>query len=131
MSIVIEGMQEQNVTLPLEDGTAGKLRPPRRPELVEAEERLKAERVQERLRQEAPGWRLINSGTGINRTREFPEARVAMAYASYVSVLATYLRLPVSVLLSGTRTVITLQGRRRGKRRGVTDPMVDFAAAIG
>lgn len=129
MSIVVEGMQEQGVPLPLE---LEMRRPPRRPpEMVAAEERLKAERVQERLREEAPSWRLINSGTGINRTRDFPEVRAAMAYVSYASVLASCLRLPVSVLLSETRTVITLQGCRKGKRRGVTDSMVDFAAAIG
>ena len=106
-------------------------RPPRKPDALTLEEKLKAERVQERLRQEASSWRLINSGTGINRTREFPDIRVAMAYVSYVSVLATCLRLPVSVLLTGTRAVISLQGRRKGKLRGVTESMVDFAAAIG
>lgn len=106
-------------------------RPPRKPDALTAEEKLKAERVQERLRQEAPSWRLINGGSGINRTRELPDVRVAMAYVSYVSVLASCLRLPVSVLLTGTRAVISLQGRRKGKLRGVTESMVDFAAAIG
>jgi pterin-4a-carbinolamine dehydratase len=106
-------------------------RPPRKPDGLTQEEKLKAERVQERLRQEASAWRLINGGTGINRTREFPDVRVAMSYVSYVSVLASCMRLPVTVLLNGSRAVISLQGRRKGKRRGVTDAMVDIAAAIG
>lgn len=129
MTIHEEEAQDQaGIQLP-EDGL--KIRRPRKPEALTQEEKLKAERVQERLRQEAPAWRLINSDTGINRAREFPDVRVAMAYVSYVSVLASCQRLPVSVLLTGNRAVVSLQGRRKGKRRGVTESMVDFAAAIG
>ena len=129
MTIHVEEAQDQNgIQLPEDDL---RMRRPRKPEALTQEEKLKAERVQERLRQEAPAWRLINSGTGINRAREFPDVRAAMAYVSYVSMLASCLRLPVSVLLTGARAVISLQGRRKGKRRGVTESMVDFAAAIG
>lgn len=130
MTMQVAEAQEQDPMQTL----AGELnvrRPPRKPDALTAEEKLKAERVQERLRQEAPSWRLINGGTGVNRTREFPDIRAAMAYVSYVSVLASCLRLPVSVLLTGTRAVVSLQGRRKGKLRGVTESMVDFAAAIG
>lgn len=129
MTIYVEEAQDQAGIQTLEDDL--RIRRPRKPEALTQEEKLKAERVQERLRQEAPAWRLINSGTGINRAREFPDVRAAMAYVSYVSMLASCLRLPVSVLLTGARAVISLQGRRKGKRRGVTESMVDFAAAIG
>jgi pterin-4a-carbinolamine dehydratase len=130
MSIVVEELT-QSVHRPQEDEAAMKLRPRRPPELAEIAEKLKAETVQGRLREEAPAWRLINGATAINRTREFPEVRAAMAYVSYVSVLASSLGLSVSVLLSGRRAVLTLQGSRKGKHRGVTDSMVDFAAALG
>ena len=130
MTIHVEEAQDQTGIQTLADDPQVR-RPPRKPDGLTQEEKLKAERVQERLRQEASSWRLINSSTGINRTREFPDIRAAMAYVSYVSVLASCLRLPVSVLLTGSRAVISLQGRRKGKRRGVTDAMVDFAAAIG
>lgn len=130
MSSLVEEVQDPAGIQTLE-GELQIRRPPRKPDAMTAEEKLKAERVQERLRQEAPSWRLINGGSGINRTRELPDVRVAMAYVSYVSALASCLRLPVSVLLTGARAVITLQGHRKGRRRGVTESMVDFAAAIG
>ena len=130
MTMHVEEAQDQTGIQLVEDKPEVR-RPPRKPDALTQEEKLKAERVQERLRQEAPAWRLINSSTGINRAREFPDVRAAMACVSYVSVLASCQRLPVSVLLTGSRAVISLQGRCKGKHRGVTDAMVDFAAAIG
>src|SRR5690242_3118607 len=75
MTIHVEEAQDQaGIPLPEDDL---RMRRPRKPEALTQEEKLKAERVQERLRQEAPAWRLINSGTGISRVREFPDVRAA------------------------------------------------------
>lgn len=101
--------------------------------LQAAQSRLKAERVQlvqSRLKS-MPGWQLINSNTAIHRVREFPETRVTTAYAAYVTELAATLKLPVSVVLSGTRAAITLRGIVRSRGREATDALLDFAAALG
>src|SRR5947208_3057954 len=47
------------------------------------EERLKAERVQERLKR-MPGWSLAKSGQAIGRARELPSAFGATDYAIFV-----------------------------------------------
>ncbi|HSN88502.1 MAG TPA: hypothetical protein VL025_17205, partial [Thermoanaerobaculia bacterium] len=85
MNIAVEeeGVQDRNGIESVE-GDPEIRRRPRKPDALTLEEKLKAERVQERLRQEASAWRPINSNTGINRTREFPDVRVAMSYVSYV-----------------------------------------------
>ena len=44
--------------------------------------RLKAERVQEKLRV-MPGWRLVSGGWAIDRLREFPDPRSAVAFAGF------------------------------------------------
>lgn len=96
-------------------------------------ERLKAERVQlvaQRL-ESLPGWRLIHDGMAIQRVHEFPELRVALAYAAYVGELSTSLKVPASVALAGSRVAVTVRGLRRRGFREVTDVTLDFAAELG
>lgn len=96
-------------------------------------EQLKAERVQlvaKRL-QIMPGWRLINDSTAIQRVHQFPEPRVALAYAAFVGELSTTLKVGAAVLISGARAVVTVRGVRRGGFRDVTDGILEFAAALG
>lgn len=104
--------------------------PPRRDFGVE---QLKAERVQlvaKRL-ELMPGWRLINDSTAIQRVHQFPEPRVALAYAVFVGELSTTVKVGASVLISGARAVVTVRGVRRGGFRDVTDGILEFAAALG
>jgi pterin-4a-carbinolamine dehydratase len=96
-------------------------------------ERLKAERVQlvaKRL-QLMPGWQLTKGDKAISRVYTFPEPRVAAAYAAYVTEHSTAMKLPASVLLSGSRAVVTLRGERREGIREVTDRVLELAAALG
>jgi hypothetical protein len=95
--------------------------------------RLKAERVQlvqSRL-SSMPGWELINDKTAIQRVKEFPDPRVATTYAAYVTEFAAASKMPVSVLLSGTRAVVTLRGIGLNRGREATGALLDFAAALG
>jgi pterin-4a-carbinolamine dehydratase len=96
-------------------------------------ERLKAERVQlvaKRL-QFMPGWQLAKDDKAISRVYVFPDPRVAVAYAAYVTEHSAALKLPASVLLSGSRAVVTLRGERRGGIREVTEAVLELAAALG
>jgi hypothetical protein len=96
-------------------------------------ERLKAERVQlvaKRL-QLMPGWQLTKDSKAIFQVYAFPDPRVAAAYAAYVTEHSVAMKLPVSVLLSGTRAVVTLRGERRDGIREVTENVLNFAAALG
>ncbi len=89
--------------------------------------RLKAERVQELLE---AGWSLTQGGQVIRRLREFPEARVASAYSGYVSELASALRLPVHVQLSGKQLAVVLRVFSRRDPR-LVDGLIAFAGGLG
>ena len=105
-------------------------RPPRKDFGVE---QLKAERVQlvaQKIKV-MPGWRLVDDSTAIQRVHQFPEPRVALAYAAFVGELSTTLKVGASVLISGARAVVTVRGVRRGGFRDVTDGILEFAAALG
>lgn len=96
-------------------------------------DRLKAERVQlvaKRLRS-MPGWRLTHDSTAIHRVHQFPDPRVALAYAAYVAELATASKVPASVHITGARAVVTVRGVRRGGFRDVTENILEFAAELG
>lgn len=95
--------------------------------------RLKAERVQlvARRLESLPGWQQIHDGMAIQRVHEFPELRVALAYAAYVGELSTSLKVPASVALAGSRVAVTVRGLRRHGLRDVTDAMLGFAAELG
>ena len=90
-------------------------------------ERLKAERVQLRLKA-MPGWQLDGGGLAIDRLRQFPSARVAAAFAGYISEFAAYLGHPVGLDLAGKNVSITIRARHAS---GLSESALDFAQAIG
>ncbi|HYG65255.1 MAG TPA: hypothetical protein VEL74_21925 [Thermoanaerobaculia bacterium] len=74
------------------------------------ETRLKAERVQEKLRA-APGWRLLAGGKAVDRVREFHDPRVAAAWAQFVHLYAERAGFPAEVTVSGARVMVILRDR--------------------
>jgi pterin-4a-carbinolamine dehydratase len=120
-----------------QDGELNVRRPPRRDfgedKPLSVRLRLKAERVQlvqSRLKA-MPGWELVNDKAAIQRVKEFPGPRVTTAYAAYVTEFAAASKMPVSVLLSGNRAVVTLRGIGLNRSREATVALLDFAAALG
>jgi len=89
-------------------------------------ERLKAERVQSRLKG-MPGWRLAAGGKAVDRLRQFPNPRVAADFAGFLAQFASHTGQPVGVELAGQRLTITV--RARGS--GLTEAVLDFAQALG
>jgi pterin-4a-carbinolamine dehydratase len=94
-------------------------------------EKLKAERVQERLAA-MPAWSLTHGGTAVSRAYDFPDSRVASSYASFVSDFASAMNVPVSMSLSGGRITLKLQGSPRlAGHAGLTEAVLDFAEILG
>ena len=92
---------------------------------------LKPERVQEIL-QAMPGWTLNANRKSLERLLEFPDARVALAYAAFATELAGSNRQPVSVLVSGGWVGLTLLGQaRKGKKGGMTMAVIELAKRLG
>jgi pterin-4a-carbinolamine dehydratase len=91
-------------------------------------EKLKAERVQEKLRS-MPEWKLLPSGKALSRVRDFADSHTAGLYAGFVNEFAERQRQPLAVKLTGLRVSITLLPRPR--RSGVTERMLHFAVALG
>jgi len=92
---------------------------------------LKAERVQESLLS-MPGWRALAEPAGLVRSREFTWPAEAEAYAAFVARLSQLHRQPVKIDLDESRVVITLNGAASEPAvRGITQPVLDLAAAIG
>jgi pterin-4a-carbinolamine dehydratase len=94
---------------------------------VSRQNRLKAERVQEKLLA-LPGWQLALDGKGVHRAWEFPEARVASAHAAFVNDLAEAEGRAAEITLSGPRVLVVLRGRSRS---GVTAELLRFAKVLG
>jgi pterin-4a-carbinolamine dehydratase len=92
------------------------------------ETRLKAERVQEKLRA-LPGWRLLAGGKALDRVREFQDPRVAVAWAQFASLSAERAGLPAEVTVSGHRVLLIL--RDRIHRGALSDAVLDFAKLLG
>lgn len=121
--------QETKTTENEKNGAARKRRPPGpvgdalRPEKVQS--RLKAERVQEKLRT-MPGWKLLRGGKVIDRVHDFPEEDVASAYAAFVHRYAKAVDQPVTVSVSGGMVIVSLYGARF-----LTDSVLDFARRLG
>lgn len=91
--------------------------------------RLKAERVQDLLK---AGWRLVHGGRAVQRFLELPTARMAANYATYVVELAAALGLPHQVRISERRVSVILPVlARRTTLHGLTDAMLGFAGLIG
>jgi pterin-4a-carbinolamine dehydratase len=100
--------------------------PPRK-----VQERLKAERVQERLKQ-MPGWALALEGKALDRAREFHHVEDAVDYAALALRMASRERYPVRVHVAGKSVVLTVQENPRpGVRTVVTDKLLSFAASLG
>lgn len=112
-------------------------RPPRRPagslaaQPVETvENRLKSERVEERLRQ-MPGWKLLPGGRAIDRIRDLATPEIAADYAAWVLRSAARLGRSVGVQLIGGRYLaITLEGKS-GPSRRLSEADLDFAKCLG
>jgi pterin-4a-carbinolamine dehydratase len=95
------------------------------------QDRLKAERVQFRLKQ-MPGWRLVLKGQALDRAREFQHEEDAVDYATLALRMAGRERYPARVHVAGKSVLLTLHDHsRQGARSGITDKLLDFAASLG
>jgi hypothetical protein len=93
--------------------------------------RLKAERVQERLKA-MPGWGLLQGGRGIDRVKELGAAAGAADYAGFVLRQAARDQQVVRVELRGSRVLLAVFSKgSSGVRSGLTLKQLDFAAALG
>jgi pterin-4a-carbinolamine dehydratase len=100
-------------------------RPPHR------EQELKPERVQEVL-QAMPAWKFNEDRRTIDCLNDFGDARVALAYAAFVSEIAAADRQVISVLVSGSLVGVTLHGYpRRGNTGGITESVLELAKRLG
>lgn len=92
---------------------------------------LKPERVQELL-VKLPGWRLGCEGRSIERRRHFTSFAEAQAFVGRVGRLATKLRQPVKIALSGKRVDVVLAGRPlRGRIGGLNNEVFNLAGHLG
>ena len=96
----------------------------------QAVERLKAERVQLRLKR-MQRWKLKAEGKAIDRVREFPDALVAASYLAFASLLARKANQPLRVSLVGGSMVLALTGRSKGPDKGITEEVLDLAEQLG
>lgn len=89
---------------------------------------LKPERVQETLAA-APAWRLNDDTSTLSREKRFPDRMAAMLYSSYVSSLASNLKVAASVRLRGLRVLVTL-GSARKDRYPLSEAQLALAVMI-
>jgi pterin-4a-carbinolamine dehydratase len=100
-------------------------------ELAAPAARLKAERVQLRLKQ-MPGWGLALKGQAVDRIREFQHEEDAVDYATLALRMASRERYSVRVQIAGKSILVTLHDHsRQGVLGGITDKLLDFAASLG
>jgi pterin-4a-carbinolamine dehydratase len=99
---------------------------------LELEQRLKAERVQDKLRA-MPGWSVSGrSRQNLERVWELPDNRIAMAFVQLINELANYHRMTAVVRVTGGQVGVTLRGKGgRGAHAGITETMLDFAQMLG
>jgi pterin-4a-carbinolamine dehydratase len=99
---------------------------------AQAEGRLKAERVQLRLKR-MPGWSLLAEGKAIDRVRQFESPLAAASYLMFASLLARQVGQPLRISQVGNTVVIALTGRAKGPvaARGLTEEVLDFAEQLG
>ncbi|HVR99869.1 MAG TPA: hypothetical protein VMW27_24810 [Thermoanaerobaculia bacterium] len=106
-------MYEANQDVQTDGNQERKLQPPR------IGEKLKAERVQDELKQALldshlaalPGWRLQYDGLMVGRIYELSDPRVALSFASFVGELARSEKLNVGLTIHGRRVGIALPAR--------------------
>jgi pterin-4a-carbinolamine dehydratase len=96
----------------------------------QAEQRLKSERVQSRLKR-MQGWKMQAGGKAIDRARQFPDALVAASYLAFASLLARQAGQPLRVSANGGTIVIALTGRSKGLNKGITEEVLDLAEQLG
>jgi pterin-4a-carbinolamine dehydratase len=96
----------------------------------QAEERLKSERVQSRLKR-LPGWKMLREGKAIDRVRKFEDPLVAASYLAFASLLARQVRQPLRVSVADGNIVLALTGRSKGPDKGITDAVLDLAEQLG
>ena len=114
----------------VENDLARKLIRPRGEKLSrrQREEKLKAERVQEKLLS-MPEWRVSADGKGLVRARVFRDNRTAMAFTAYATTATEGSGHIAHITLSGPRVLLTLQSRAR--HGGFTESLFDFAKDLG
>lgn len=101
------------------------------PTAEEVEARLKAERVQNKLRA-MPSWTPVLEGRAIHRVHAFPQPQVAAWYAGYLTQHAAAARVPATVSLAGRQVSVTLHGPTTRRSKGeLTDEVLDFAVQLG
>ena len=92
---------------------------------------LKPERVQQLLLK-LPGWRLGAEGRSIARRRHFTSFAEVQSFVGRVGKLATRLRQPVTIAVSGKRVNLTLAGHPvKGRTGGLTEEVFNLAGHIG
>jgi hypothetical protein len=92
--------------------------------------RLKAERVQDRLKK-MPEWSLGAGGHLIDRARNLASPFSAADYGTLVLREAARTRQKVRISLSGSRVVVTVLASSWGRERGVIGlEQLDFAAGL-
>ena len=96
----------------------------------QALQRLKAERVQLRLKR-LQGWKMLAEGKAIDRVRQFDDPLVATAYLSFASLLARQAGQPLRAMMSGKTIVLALTGRTKGPVKGITEDVLDLAEQLG
>ena len=96
----------------------------------QAQERLKAERVQLRLKR-MQGWKMLAQGKAIDRVRQFSDPLVASSYLAFASLLARQEKQPLRVSVVGSTVVLALTGRSKGPDRGITESVLDLAEQLG
>jgi pterin-4a-carbinolamine dehydratase len=96
----------------------------------QAEQRLKSERVQSRLKR-MPHWRMQEGGKAIDRVRQFPDALVAASYLAFASILARQTGQPLRVSMAGSTLCLGLTGRSKGNDAGITEAVLDLAEQLG
>ncbi len=96
----------------------------------QAQERLKAERVQLRLKR-MQGWKMLAEGKAIDRVRQFKDPLVAASYLAFASLLARQVNQPLRVSVVGGTMVLALTGRSKGPDKGITEEVLDLAEQLG
>lgn len=97
---------------------------------AQAQQRLKAERVQSRLRRMS-GWNLQSGGKVIDRVRKFPDPLVAASYLAFAALLARQSEQRLWVSVHGSTITVTLPGRATRGAEGITEDVLDLAEQLG
>jgi pterin-4a-carbinolamine dehydratase len=94
---------------------------------AQAQQRLKAERVQLRLKQ-MPSWKVQSGGKVIDRVRQFPDALTAASYLAFAALLARQSGQRLWASVHGSTITVTLPGRAKA---GLTEETLDLAEQLG